>query len=110
MEGRFVLEDWHNFGSDYDRTLMAWHGNFTEHWPRLKARFDERFFRMWSYYLLSCAGAFRARNIQLWQIVMTKHGLMGGFPIRDLQAEPRPSSAALAGHTAASQDLVGIGR
>ena len=110
MEGRFVLEDWHNFGSDYDRTLMAWHGNFTEQWPRLKARFDQRFFRMWSYYLLSCAGAFRARSLQLWQVVMTKHGLKGGFHFRDLQAEPRPSSAALIGQTAASQDLVGIGR
>ena len=109
MEGRFVMEDWHNFGSDYDRTLMAWYGNFTEHWPRLKARFDQRFFRMWSYYLLSCAGAFRARSIQLWQVVMTKHGLKGGFPIRDLQAEPRPSSAALTGTAARSQDLVGIG-
>jgi cyclopropane-fatty-acyl-phospholipid synthase len=109
MEGRFVLEDWHNFGSDYDHTLMAWYGNFTDHWPRLKARFDQRFFRMWSYYLLSCAGAFRARSLQLWQVVMTKHGLRGGFPIRDLQTEARPSSAALAGHPATSRDLVGSG-
>ena len=89
MKGRFILEDWHNFGSDYDRTLMAWYQNFTEEWPRLKDRFDQRFFRMWTYYLLSCAGAFRARSIQLWQVVMTKHGLEGGFPIRDLQAEPQ---------------------
>jgi cyclopropane-fatty-acyl-phospholipid synthase len=89
MEGRFILEDWHSFGSDYDRTLMAWYENFTEHWPHLKARFDERFFRLWSYYLQSCAGAFRARTIQLWQVVMTKHGMKGGYPIRDLQAAPR---------------------
>jgi cyclopropane-fatty-acyl-phospholipid synthase len=110
MEGRFVMEDWHNFGSDYDRTLMAWYGNFIDHWPRLKARFDQRFFRMWSYYLLSCAGAFRARSLQLWQVVMTKHGLKGGFPIRDLQAEPRPSSTIWTGKTSRSQDLVGIDR
>jgi cyclopropane-fatty-acyl-phospholipid synthase len=90
MEGRFVMEDWHIFGSDYDRTLMAWYQNFTEEWPRLKNRFDHQFFRMWTYYLLSCAGAFRARNIQLWQVVMTKHGLEGGFPIRDLQTETQP--------------------
>jgi cyclopropane-fatty-acyl-phospholipid synthase len=89
LEGRFVMEDWHNFGSDYDLTLMAWHRNFTEHWPGLQARFDQRFFRMWSYYLLSCAGAFRARNLQLWQIVLSKHGLEGGFPVRDLGAAPR---------------------
>ena len=110
MEGRFVMEDWHNFGSDYDRTLMAWYGNFTEHWPRLKNRFDQRFFRMWSYYLLSCAGAFRARTIQLWQVVMTKYGLKGGFQIRDLQTELRPPSAALPRPNAPSQDLEGIHR
>jgi cyclopropane-fatty-acyl-phospholipid synthase len=84
LEGRFVMEDWHNFGSDYDLTLMAWYRNFTGHWSGLQARFDQRFFRMWSYYLLSCAGAFRARNLQLWQIVLSRHGLRGGLPVRDL--------------------------
>lgn len=73
-EGLFVIEDWHNLGPHYDRTLMAWHANFINAWPRLKKRFDERFRRMWEYYLLSCAGAFRARHIQVWQIVMTKQG------------------------------------
>ncbi len=43
-------------------------------WPELKAKYSERFYRMFRFYLLSCAGAFRARNIQLWQIVMTKPG------------------------------------
>jgi cyclopropane-fatty-acyl-phospholipid synthase len=84
LEGRFIMEDWHNFGSDYDLTLMAWHRNFTEHWSDLEARFDQRFYRMWSYYLLSCAGAFRARNLQLWQLVLSKHGRRGGFAVRDL--------------------------
>ncbi|MDR3672104.1 MAG: cyclopropane fatty acyl phospholipid synthase [Holophaga sp.] len=84
LEGRFVMEDWHNFGSDYDLTLMAWHRNFTEHWSALQGTFDQRFYRMWSYYLLSCAGAFRARNLQLWQLVLSKHGMSGGFAVRDL--------------------------
>jgi cyclopropane-fatty-acyl-phospholipid synthase len=83
LAGRFVLEDWHNFGSHYDPTLMAWHRNFTEHWSTLRNRFDQRFFRMWSYYLLSCAGAFRARSPQLWQIVLSRHGLTGGYRGRD---------------------------
>ncbi len=74
MEGLFVMEDWHNFGPDYDKTLMAWHQNFVNAWPQLKSRFDDRFFRMWEFYLLGCAGAFRARDIQLWQIVMTRPG------------------------------------
>ena len=41
--------------------------------------FDERFTRMWRYYLLSLAGAFRARTIHLWQIVMSKRGLLVGY-------------------------------
>jgi cyclopropane-fatty-acyl-phospholipid synthase len=74
LEGRFVMEDWHNFGPDYDRTLMAWYGNFEAAWPELKKNYDERFQRMWRYYLLSSAGGFRARNQQLWQIVFTRQG------------------------------------
>ncbi|MDL1980728.1 MAG: cyclopropane fatty acyl phospholipid synthase [Deltaproteobacteria bacterium] len=74
MEGLFVMEDWHNFGEDYDTTLMAWHANFEKAWPKLKNRYDDRFYRMWRYYLLGFAGAFRSRSIQLWQIVMTKQG------------------------------------
>ncbi|MFY9398821.1 MAG: cyclopropane fatty acyl phospholipid synthase [Desulfomonilia bacterium] len=74
MEGLMVMEDWHNFGPDYDRTLMAWYENFERHWPELAGRYDERFHRMWRFYLLSSAGAFRSRSIQLWQVVMTKPG------------------------------------
>ena len=67
-EGFFVLEDWHSFGHCYDRTLMAWHKNFTDSWDTIKHAYDERFYRMWTYYLLACAGSFRARRNQLWQI------------------------------------------
>jgi cyclopropane-fatty-acyl-phospholipid synthase len=72
LEDRFLIEDWHNFGLDYDRTLMAWWDNFNAAWPQLKARYDRRFYRMWKYYLLSCAGMFRARQGQLWQVVLSK--------------------------------------
>jgi cyclopropane-fatty-acyl-phospholipid synthase len=74
MEGRFVMEDWQNFGPYYDPTLLAWHANFEKAWPGLKKDYDERFHRMWRYYLLSSAGAFRARANQLWQIVFTRQG------------------------------------
>lgn len=74
MEGLFVMEDWHNFGEDYDKTLMAWYNNFEARWPQLSQQYDERFYRMFQFYLLSCAGAFRSRENQLWQIVMTKTG------------------------------------
>lgn len=70
LESRFVIEDWHNFGPDYDRTLMAWWNNFDRAWPELKPRYDERFYRMWKYYLMCCAGMFRARQGQLWQLVL----------------------------------------
>ncbi len=78
-EGIFVLEDWHSFGQHYDKTLMAWFDNLNVHWPILEKRYDDRFYRMWKYYLLSCAGAFRARSIQLWQIVFSPTGIRGGY-------------------------------
>jgi cyclopropane-fatty-acyl-phospholipid synthase len=78
-EGLLLMEDWHNFGADYDKTLMAWEENFRAAWPELKERYDERFFRMWRYYLLSCAGSFRARITQLWQIVFSPNGVAGGY-------------------------------
>ena len=76
MEGLFVMEDWHNFGPYYDKTLMAWHANFEAAWPELckNPAYDDRFYRMWRYYLLSSAGGFRSRSTQLWQVVMTRPG------------------------------------
>lgn len=74
IKNRLILEDWQNFGSDYDRTLLVWCDRFEKSWPRQRSAYDERFHRMWRYYLLSFAGAFRARHIQLWQIVLAKGG------------------------------------
>lgn len=79
LEKLFVMEDWHNFSASYDPTLMAWHRNFEKNWHKIKQDYDERFHRMWQYYLLSCAGLFRARENQLWQIVLSKHGVPGGY-------------------------------
>lgn len=82
IEPYFVMEDWHNFGAYYDKTLMAWHHNFNKHWPEIERQYGRSFYRMWCYYLLSCAGLFRARQIQLWQIVLSKNGLKGGYQFR----------------------------
>ncbi len=79
FEGIFVMEDWHNFGADYDKTLMVWYQNFEDNWDKLKTNYDERFHRMWCYYLLSCAGSFRSRKNQLWQIILSKKGVSGGY-------------------------------
>ncbi|NOY13031.1 MAG: cyclopropane fatty acyl phospholipid synthase [Deltaproteobacteria bacterium] len=81
-EKKFVLEDWHSFGADYDLTLMAWRENFNAAWPELRKTYDERFRRMWNYYLNCSAASFRARDNQLWQLVLSKQGIPGGrhFP------------------------------
>jgi len=78
-EGIFILEDWHSFGSHYDSTLIAWHRNFLDNWCHLKDAYDQRFQRMWVYYLLSSAGSFRARRNQLWQVVFSKNGGSGNY-------------------------------
>ncbi len=79
IEGLFVMEDWHNLSADYDKTLMAWHDNFVSSWDELKTDYDEKFYRMWNYYLLMCAGTFRSRKNQVWQIVLSKKGVQGGY-------------------------------
>lgn len=81
IDNRFVLEDWHNFGSDYDKTLMAWFENFDNQWESLKSTYDERFYRMWKYYLLACAGSFRARKNQVWQLLLSPKGIQGGIQV-----------------------------
>ncbi|MGO4743021.1 cyclopropane fatty acyl phospholipid synthase [Serratia quinivorans] len=80
-EGRFVMEDWHNIGADYDRTLMAWYENFKRAWPLLAEGYSERFERMFTYYLNACAGAFRSREIQLWQVLLSPKGVEGGVRV-----------------------------
>lgn len=82
VEDIFVMEDWQNIGINYDKTLMAWHQNVENRWSELKDKYDERFHRMWKYYLLSCAGSFRARQNQVWQLVLSKKGLPDGFHLR----------------------------
>jgi len=83
LESPLLIEDMHNFGPDYDKTLMAWFANFERAWPQLRAAFPERpqrFYRMWKYYLHVCAGAFRARDLQLWQLVISNNA--GETPYR----------------------------
>ena len=72
LEGVMLIEDVHNFGPDYDRTLMCWFQNFDVAWPEIKRNYSERFYRMWKFYLHVCAGAFRARDLQLFQLVLAK--------------------------------------
>ena len=79
MEGLLMVEDWHNMAINYEKTLLAWYANFNEGWPSLRDEYGDRFYRMWRYYLLSTAGSFRARSNQVWQIVMAKEGILGGY-------------------------------
>jgi cyclopropane-fatty-acyl-phospholipid synthase len=77
IEKLFVMEDWHSFGPHYDPTLMSWFANFDKNWGSLKHKYGDRFYRMWKYYLLSSAGSFRARSLNVWQILLSKNGLRG---------------------------------
>lgn len=81
LEDRFIMEDWHNIGAHYDKTLRAWYENFDASWEDLKSNYNERFYRMWRYYLLSLAGGFRARNMQVWQVVLSPKGIVGGYRV-----------------------------
>ena len=78
---KLIMEDWHNFGADYDLTLSAWHERFLKNWPEIEANYSLRFKRMFTYYLNACAGAFRARDLQLWQIVFSPNGQEGGIRV-----------------------------
>ncbi|HET6603037.1 MAG TPA: cyclopropane fatty acyl phospholipid synthase [Xanthomonadaceae bacterium] len=78
-EGLFVIEDWHNFGADYDATLAAWRDNIESSWERLPSHYDGRFRRMWRFYLCAAAAGFRTRRNQLWQLVLSPHGVPGGY-------------------------------
>ena len=78
-EDLFVIEDWHGFGTDYDRTLQAWRHNIEQAWNSLPSRYDERFRRMWRYYLAAAMAAFRSRRTQVWQLVLSPEGVPGGY-------------------------------
>jgi cyclopropane-fatty-acyl-phospholipid synthase len=84
-EGHLVTEDVQNFGSYYDRTLMAWKANVDVHWDELAANYNERFKRMWDFYLLASAGSFRARKLQLWQFVMSRDGVPAGYNAENIR-------------------------
>lgn len=84
IDSRFLIEDWHSFGQDYDHTLMAWWENFDHAWPQLAEKYGQRFYRMWKYYLMCCAGFFRSRQGQLWQLVLSKRGRQARYySVRD---------------------------
>ena len=75
IEPSFMMEDWHNFGLDYVKTLRAWDKNIEAAWNALETNYDERFRRMWRFYLRSSSATFLARRNQLWQIVLSPHGV-----------------------------------
>ncbi|MBT2119225.1 cyclopropane fatty acyl phospholipid synthase [Dyella sp. LX-66] len=81
LQDLFVVEDWHNFGADYARTLDAWRANFDAAWPRLAGNYDDRFRRMWQFYLSVSAAVFRSRRDQLWQLTLSPEGVPGGYRV-----------------------------
>jgi cyclopropane-fatty-acyl-phospholipid synthase len=86
IRGLFLVEEWRNWGPDYDRTLMAWHRNFEAYKEKVVAKYGERFYRMWRYYLLVSAASFRSRRLQVWKILLSPIG-------PDANATPLPQDA-----------------
>ena len=103
-EGVFVIEDVKNIGPNYDPTLLAWNENFRRAWPRFADRYGERFRRMWRFYLLSCAGAFRARSLQVFSILFSKEATAIRRGVRDRR------QAASSWHTAVLEPSASIRR
>jgi len=61
------------FGEGYSQTLRRWYDTFNEKWDQVAALgFDERFRRMWNFYLTSCAGTFHSGNCDVTQITVKK--------------------------------------
>ena len=70
--GLIRLED---FGSSYAQTLKAWRERFMARLPQVRAQgFDERFVRLWEFYLAYCEGGFRERSIGVAHLLMAKPG------------------------------------
>jgi cyclopropane-fatty-acyl-phospholipid synthase len=90
-EGVFLVDDIQNIGPNYDPTLLAWEENVRRAWPHFADRYGERFRRMWRFYLLSCAGAFRARNLQVFSIRL----LPEGAPAETVESKKQDEMAAL---------------
>ena len=98
-EGKFVIEDWENYGHHYVPTLQAWHDRFNANWDRIRSLetarpFDERFRRMWNYYLMSCKAAFEVEQLHLWQLVMTRRNSGRGIYRRVTRMSAAPARVA----------------
>ena len=78
-EGLFIDEAHHQLTGDYEKTMKAWYENFMTNLPQLHPKYDERFIRMWTFYLLISQGICRSRLIHLWQFVFSKDGISGGM-------------------------------
>jgi len=94
-EGVFIVEDVKNIGPNYDPTLLAWEENFRRAWLRFADRYGERLWRMWRFYLLSCAGAFRARSLQVFSILFSKEGKAIESGVRDQRQAASSSREAI---------------
>jgi cyclopropane-fatty-acyl-phospholipid synthase len=79
IDGLWTVVDTHNIGPHYDKTLVAWYENFERNWTKRNTPEGERFYRMWKYYLLCCAGGFRAKVLQVWQFVLSPTGVPDGY-------------------------------
>jgi cyclopropane-fatty-acyl-phospholipid synthase len=73
IKAGFRVERSIEFGQSYSQTLRKWHKVFNSRWDEIvKLGFDERFKKMWDFYLTSCAGTFLHGNCDVTQITISK--------------------------------------
>lgn len=71
MRGIFFAKNRENWSEDYRQTVLAWLGNFQRSWQEIRAQYDERFGRMWKYYLCAAAAGLRAGTSECWEVVLS---------------------------------------
>lgn len=95
-----------NFGTHYARTLRAWRGRFLDHLDEVRALgFDERFIRMWDFYLAVCEAAFLERHTGVFQLLLVKNGArhrLFNEPWRDQEGEVAADESAARAQALAS--------
>jgi len=78
-EDYFMVEDLQNIGADYYKTLRAWEDNFDKGWPQLQPKYGDKFYKMWKLYLHYAQGLLSSRQVNVYQTVYTKKGIIGGY-------------------------------
>jgi len=71
MRGIFFAKNLENRSEDYRQTVLARLGNSQSSWQEIRAQYDERFGRVWKYYLCAAAAGLHAGTSECWDVVLS---------------------------------------